>query len=200
MRLTFHFLLFIALFGVSACALFKKKNKITAPIEIPLAPISKYLGDPVAAPVLLLLGNDNKFTQRMLDRGYNLIQVVEAGQQADFRAEFGEYSDARLRLTDFMQGKMGDDMAYSGIVMDESYLGRPIGIQQNQKLVQLLWLRLEKGSSLMYFEYTKEAAQYGKKESSFNQAEIFDLVRFKFNQYQVDSSSIPGIHILKFTK
>lgn len=200
MRVLLAFLLSAGLLGNSSCALFKKKNKPGTIIDIPLEVVSKYLGDPTGAAVLLVLGEDKKTTQALLSRGYNLLQVIDEGNQTEFRSEFAEYSDARLRLTDFMQGKMGEDIPYQGVIMDDSPLGRPIGIPQNRVMVEMIWERLEKGSSLFYFDYTKAASQYGKKPSSFNQAEITDLMRYKFNQFQIDSLAIPGINVLKFTK
>jgi len=200
MRILLAFLLSIGLLGAASCALFKKKTKPQAVIDIPLEGVAKYLGDPTRAVVLLVLGEDKRTTQSLLDRGYNLIQVIDESNQAEFRSGFAEYSDARLRLTDFMQGKMGEDIPYKGIIMDDSQLGRPVGIPQNRAMVDLIWTRLEKGSSLFYFDYTKAASQYGKKPSSFKQAEITDLMRSKFNQFHIDSLSIPGIYVLKFTK
>ncbi len=193
-------LLLVVLFGTTSCALLRKKDKDASIKEIPMESILKYLSDPKPDPVLLILEPEAAFTQRMLDYGYNLVQVIDEEQQAEFRSPFAEYPDVRLRLSSFMQGKIGEDMDYSGILMDEGRLGRPIGINQNREMIQLLWTRLAKDATLFYFHYNSEAAIYGKKTSSFKPEEIIDLVRFKFNQIQTDSTSIPGIHVIKFTK
>lgn len=200
MRKYFQLLLLLGLLGTTSCALLRKKDNSPTRQTIPLESLAKYLLDPKPDPVLLVLEPDTAFTQQFLNRGYNLVQVVDEDLQAEFRSYFAEYPDTRLRLNSFLQGKIGEDMNYSGVIIDESRLGRPIGINQNQELVQLLWSRLAKDATLFYFHYTEEAGIYGKKSSKFKTEEILDLVRFKFNQIQTDSTSIPGIHVIKFTK
>lgn len=195
--------LFVLLFGLlsgTGCALLKPKNISTIPLPIPLTSVIKYLKDPQTQPVLLLMNADTSFTYNMLLSGYNLLQVIDEVEQTEFRSYFATYPDARLRMTDFMQGKMGEDLNYSGVVMDDSRLGRPLGIRQNKDVIETLWSRMDKKTNLLYFHYTKEATLYGKKASSFTTEEIVDLLKFKFNQAQIDSLSITGIHILKFTK
>lgn len=200
MRKYLHILLLLGLFGVSSCALLRKKDKTNTKQPIPVESIVKYLADPKPEPVLLVMEEDTAFIQQLLDRGYNLMLVVDEELQAEFRGMYAEYPDSRLRLTGFMHGKVGDDMTYSGIVMDESRLGRPIGINQNREMIQLFWSRLAKDATLFYFHYTDDAAIYGKKPSTFKTDEIIDMVRFKFAQIQIDSTTIPGLNVLKFTK
>jgi len=200
MRKYFIFLLIISLFGTTACSSLKKKNETATRPSIPLDGIAKYLAYPKPEPVLLLLRENIAVTQDLLHRGYNLLLVVDEANHTAFRANFSEYTDAQLRLTDIMQGKIGAEIPYSGIIMDESRLGRPIGIAQNRLLIDILWSRLEKGATFFYFNYTEEADQYGIKASSFKTSEIIDLVQSKFSQYQVDSTIIPGFHVIKFTK
>jgi|GEM_PF-2096968 len=199
-RIFILFLVLSGLFGASACALLKKKQKPTEIQPIPLASIAKQLADPSPLPVLLMVGKDKQLTIGLLSRGYNLIQVIDEENQTDFRAEFAEFSDTRLRLTDFMQGKIGENSPYSGIIMDETQIGRPIWIKQNEDMLLNLWTRLEKGSSLFYFHYTEAASQYGKKESSLLKDQFIEFGNTRFKQYQIDSTAIPGIHVLKFTK